>query len=308
MRRFTTFARGSSVPAATLNSMQDNAVGLRRGSGAVANGGPGYLGEDGVTWCTGGSGLADGAAAVVDASCDWRACSVNAIFVRLSAADQRAQGAAAWKRNSPDPTHGIAVRRIDDAVTGTGCAASDGVPTISSGHFGIILDELATGADRVFLFADSENDGALTLYNDSGATLHAELKAWGSGESAQGEGTSTVPGFNTGDVDTTDATWTTIVTLSPSTSTGLTLRGSVAAIRDDGTEAGGWDFTVRVRRGSSGNPVTGTAFFALAEHDGTGWDVRVQTSGATVVVQVLGEAATNITWRAEVAATEARPS
>ena len=34
MRRITTFARGSSVPAATLNSMQDNAVGLRRASGA----------------------------------------------------------------------------------------------------------------------------------------------------------------------------------------------------------------------------------------------------------------------------------
>ena len=306
MRRITTFARGSSVPAATLNSMQDNAVGLRLGSGAPSSA-PALLGEDGASWCTPDTtGLADGATAVVDASCDWRGCSLRAVFVRLTAADQRMQGTAAWKRN--DPTQGIAVRVVDDAVTGTGCALSDGVPTISSGHFGIILDELSPGADRVFLFADSENGGALTVYNDSGGALHAELKAWGSSESAQGEGESTVPGFNTGNVATSDATWTTIVTLSPSASTALVLRGSVAAIKSDGTKAGGWDFTVRVRRPSSGNPVTGTAFFALAEHDGTDWDVRVQTSGATVVVQVQGEAATNITWRAEVAATEARPS
>ena len=305
MQLITTFARGSSVPAATLNAMQQRAVGLRRASGAPS-GALALAGRDGAYWCTPDAGVLDGATAVVDASRDWTLHHLEAKFIRLGAAAQRTHGADAWKRN--DPTQAFAVRVVDDAVTGTGCAASDGVPTISSGHFGIILDELSTGADRVFLFADSENDGALTLYNDSGATLHAELFVAGASASAQGGGTSSVPGFSTGDVDTTDATWTTILTLSPGVSTGLTLRGSVAAIKSDGTKAGGWDFTVRVRRPSSGNPVTGTAFFALAEHDGTDWDVRVQTSGATVVVQVQGEAATNITWRAEIAATEARPS
>lgn len=307
MQLITTFARGSSVPAATLNAMQQRAVGLRRASGAPS-GALALAGRDGGYWCTPDAGVLDGATAVVDASRDWTLHHLEATFIRLADDDQRLHGTAAWKRNSPDPTHAIAVRRIDDAVTGTGCAASDGVPTISSGHFGIILDELSAGADRVFLFADSENDGALTLYNDSGATLHAELFVAGASASAQGGGTSTVPGFSTGGVATTDATWTTILTLSPGVSTGLTLRGSVAAIKSDGTKAGGWDFTVRVRRPSSGNPVTGTAAFSLAEHDGTDWDVRVQTSGATVVVQVQGEAATNITWRAEIAATEARPS
>jgi hypothetical protein len=307
MLLITPFARGSSVPAATLNALQQRAVGLRRASGAPS-GALALAGRDGAYWCTGDLGLADGTAIVVDAARDWTTHHLEATFVRLTAADQRMHGAAAWKRNDPSATHGIAVRRIDDALTGTGCAASDGVPTISSGHFGIILDELTTGADRVFLFADSENDGALTLYNASGATLHAELFVAGASASAQGGGTSTVPGFSTGDVDTGDAAWTTIVTLSPATSTALVLRGTVAAIRDDATEAGGWEFTVRVRRGAAGNPVTGTAFFTLADHDGTGWDVRAQTSGATVVVQVHGEAAANITWRAEIAATEARPS
>ena len=305
MQLITTFSRGSSVPAATLNAMQQRAVGLRRASGAPS-GALALAGRDGGYWCTPDAGVLDGATAVVDASRDWTLHHLEARFIRLTAAAQRLHGADAWKRN--DPSQAFAVRVVDDAVTGTGCAASDGVPTISSGHFGIILDELSAGADRVFIFADSENDGALTLYNDSGATLHAELFVAGASASAQGGGTSSVPGFSTGDVDTTDATWTTIVTLSPATSTALTLRGSVAAIRDDGTEAGAWDFTVRVRRGSSGNPVTGTAAMSLSEHDGSGWDVRVQTSGATVVVQVHGEAATNITWRAEIAATEARIS
>lgn len=305
MRRITTFARGSSVPGATLNAMQDNAVGLRRGSGAPSDA-PALLGEDGASWCTGASGLADGATAVVDASCDWRGCSLRAVFVRLAAADQRMQGAAAWKRN--DPTQGIAVRAIYDAVTGTGCALSDGVPTISSGHFGIVLDELSPAASRVFLFADSENDGALTLYNDSGTTLHAELKAWGSSASAQGGGTSTVPGFSTGDVATTDATWTTVLTLSPRTSSSLLLHGSVTAIRSTGAEGGAWTFDARVRRGATGAPVVPTVLFGLTDADGTGWDVRLQVSGTTVVVQVHGEAAKNITWRAEVQTTEAKIS
>ena len=64
----------------------------------------------------------------------------------------------------------------------------------------------------------------------------------------------------------------------------------------------------RVLRGASGAPAVPTLLFGLSDHDGTGWDVRAQVSGNTVVVQVHGEAATDITWRAEVQATEARIS
>ena len=305
MQLITLFARGSSVPAATLNAMQQRAVGLRRASGAPS-GALALAGRDGGYWCTPDAGVLDGATAVVDASRDWTLHHLEAKFIRLGAAAQRTHGADAWKRN--DPAQAFAVRVVDDAVTGTGCAASDGVPTISSGHFGIILDELSTGADRVFLFADSENDGALTLYNDTGSALHAELFVAGASASAQGGGTSTVPGFSTGGVATTDATWTTIVTLSPSASSSLGLAGTVGAIRDDGAAGGTWTFQARVLRGASGAPTVPTVLFGLSDHDGTGWDVRVQASGNTVVVQVHGEAATDITWRAEVQATEARIS
>jgi hypothetical protein len=305
MQRITTFARGSSVPAATLNAMQDRAVGLRPASTLSAvSGAVALYGEDGCYWPTPDTGVADGDIAVVDASRDWRSHHVTARFIRLTAAAQRLHGADVWKRN--DPTQAIAVRVVEDAWTGANAAAivAGVAPVIGAGVFAIVLDELSAGADRVFLYARS-SDGALCLYNDSGTTLHAELFVAGSSASSAGGGSSTVPGFLTGDVDTSDATWTTIVTLTPAPSSSVVLAGSVAAITSDGGDGGGWTFAVRVRRGAAGAPSVGTAVFSLAEFDGTGWDVRVQTSGSDVVVQVLGEAATEITWRAEVQATEA---
>jgi hypothetical protein len=310
MRRITTFARGSSVPAATLNAMQDRAVGLTRAlvdGVAAPTGTLALTGRDGRYWCTPDTaGVLDGAIAVVDNTRDWRSHHVTATFVRLTAAAQRLHGADVWKRN--DPTQEIAVRRIEDAWTGVNLAAiTAGVPpVIGAGVFAIILDELAAGTNRIFLYA-RESDGALCLYNDSGGALHADLFYDGSSASTSSGGTSTVPGFLAGEVNTTDATWTTVpecsATLAQSSS--VTFQGMVSAIRDDGTEGGSWVFSARARRPSSGVPVLGAITFSLADYDGTGWDVRLAVSGSDVVVQVLGEAAVNLTWRAEVQTTEA---
>lgn len=310
MQRITTFARGSSVPAATLNAMQDRAVGLVRataGGVAVPTGTLALSGRDGRYWCTPDAGVADGAIAVVDDTRDWKSHHIEGTFIRLTAAAQRLHGADVWKRN--DPTQTFSVRTIADAWTGVNTVAivAGVAPVIGAGVFAILLDELSAGADRIFLYA-RESDGALCLYNDSGAALHAELFFAGASASSSGGGTSTVPGFLTGDVDTTDATWTTIVTLTPAPSSSVVLAGSVAAITSDGVDGGGWTFAVRVRRGAAGAPSVGTAVVTLAECAGTGWDVRVQASGSDVVVQVHGEAATEITWRAEVATTEAKIS
>lgn len=305
-RRVTTFARGSTIPARALNTVQDEMAGLIPASGTVT-GTVALTGRDGRYWSSPDAGVADGAVAVVDATRDWKRHRVRGTFVRLTAADQRLHGAAAWKRN--DPTQAIAVRSFDDGWTGTNTVAIAAAPVIGSGVFAIILDELSTGADRVFLYA-RESDGALCLFNDTGSALHAELDVEASGASAAGGGTSAVPGFLSGDVDTEDATWTTVpdCTATLAASSSVVFRGMVAAIRDDGTEAGAWTFTVRARRPSSGAPVLGTVLFGLAEHDGTGWDVRVQVSGSDVVVQVHGEAATDITWQVDIETTEAKIS
>jgi len=308
MQRITTLARGSHIPAATLNAMQDRAVGLRPAStlSAVA-GALALYGEDGCYWPTPDAGVADGAIAVVDASRDWKSHHVTARFIRLTAAAQRLHGADVWKRN--DPTQAIAVRVVEDAWTGANAAAivAGVAPVIGAGVFAIILDELSAGANRVFLYARS-SDGALCLYNDSGATLHAELFYRGSSASSSGGGASSVPGFLFGDLDTTDATWTTVpgcnATLAQSST--VTFSGMVSAIRDDGTEGGSWTFTARARRPAAGVPVMGTVLFGLTDSDDATWDVRVQVSGSDVVVQVMGAVGKTVTWRAEVQTTEAK--
>ena len=115
-----------------------------------------------------------------------------------------------------------------------------------------------------------------------------------------------MPGFLHGEAATADATWTTILSATLAQSSTVTFVGAVSAIRSDGAAGGSWTFTARARRPASGVPVMGTALFGLVDFDGTGWDVRVQVSGSDVVVQVHGEAATAITWRAEVQTTEAK--
>ncbi len=306
MQRAGTFARGSRVPAATLNRIQDEAAGLKTATGTVS-GTVALTGRDGRFWSSPDAGVADGAIAVIDASKDWRSHHVRGVFTRLTAAAQRLHGADAWKRN--DPTQAIVVRTFEDEWTGVNTVAiTAGVaPVIGSGVFAVILDELSAGADRVFLYA-RESDGALCLYNDSGATLHAELDYEGSGASSSTTASPTVPGFLFGDVATTDATWTTVpgcsATLAQSST--VTFQGMVSAIRDDGTEGGSWTFTARARRPASGAPVMGTVFFTLVDADDATWDVRVQVSGSDVVLQVKGAAGKTVTWRGEIQTTEAK--
>lgn len=304
MQRTATYARGSRVLAANLNRAQDEAAGLKRATHATSLS-LALAGRDGRYWSSPDAGVLHGAVAVIDDSRDWKSHRVRGTFVRLTAADQRLHDTAAWKRN--DPTQGIAVRSFDDGWTGTNTAAVVAAPVIGASVFAIILDELAPSASRVFLYARSD-DGALCLFNDSGATLHAELDVEPSGASASAVGSATVPSLITGDADTTDATWTTLATATLAQSSCVTFAASVSAIRDDGTEGGGWAFTARARRPASGVPVVGTPVVTLAEHDGTGWGVRLVESAGDVLLQVQGEAATNITWRAEMTATEARIS
>ena len=184
MRRNTTFSRGSAIPAATLNAMQDEAAGLIRAS--VANGAPALVGVDGRHWCLPDAGVADGYVAVIDATpgLDWRARLVWGTWARLETASQRLQGADAWQGN--DVTRPIA-RKIFHGRTGTGAkGAADATvdtgvpPVVASGSFAVVVDELDSSSHRVWLYADPD-DGSLCLYNASGATLHGELLVHGAG-------------------------------------------------------------------------------------------------------------------------------
>ncbi len=184
MRRNTTFSRGSAIPAATLNAVQDEQCGLIRAS--VANGAPALVGADGRHWCTPDVGVANGTVAVIDttAGLDWRARLVWGSWARLETAAQRLQGADAWQGN--DPARPI-TRRPFHGRTGTGAkgaadaTVADGTaPVVASGSFAVVVDELASTSQRVWLYARA-SDGALCLYNASGGTLHGELLVHGAG-------------------------------------------------------------------------------------------------------------------------------
>lgn len=304
MRRVYPFARGSEVGAGPLNRIQDEQLGLVRATGSA---GPLLTGADGRHWTTGGSGLADATIAVVDASVDWRDRRLHGVFLRLAAANQRTGQSAAWQRNDLTATYGIATRPLHDAVTRSGAAVTAGVtPTLGSGVPVAVLDDVPGG--RVYLYARS-TDGALCLYNSTGGLLHAELEVYGSREAPSSGTAPGVPSYLAGDVETTDATWTTVpgCVASLAVSSVVTFRGTVSAIRDNGTEGAAFTFEAAFRRGASGAPVpVGADLFLLVARDDAAFDARIQVVSNDVVVQVHGAASKTMTWRVEIDTTEAR--
>lgn len=181
MRRLTTFARGSHIPAATLDGMQDRSVALAPASAAPATL---LTGADGRWWTTTGLGVEHGTAILVDASLDWRGRRIWGTWRRLPAATWVPGGADDYRAN--DPAEAVATRRFD-GWTGTGALATggdpidDGAPPVhAAGSYPVVIDELTSAATRVWLFADP-SDGHLWLYNASGAWLHGTLLVFGAG-------------------------------------------------------------------------------------------------------------------------------
>lgn len=187
MRRLSDLYRGSHVRAALLNGLQNEQVGLVAGTENPAAARL-LTGADGRYCCTPDAGLANGASVALDDSIDWRDHVVRGDFIRLTSAAQRLDGADAWQMN--DPALALAVRRFTNGRLGAGTAT----PTVlSSTSPTVIVDELASTAQRVFLYADPD-DGTLRLHNGSGATLHAELFVEGMSEpESLGEGPAPIP-------------------------------------------------------------------------------------------------------------------
>lgn len=308
MRRNATFARGVPVPSAVLNSVQDEQIGLMPATDAPATL---LRGADGRWWTTLDAGLADAVLRTIDTSVDWRNRRVWGVFRNLGAANRRPGQASDHLLN--DPTSTVSTR-IFHGWTGTGgvgaasAAVADGTPPVLADNaFAVLLDEGATSGDRVWLYAHPDT-GALCVYNDSGAALHAELLVWGASASPSVAAAPGVPGRLTSPTgfNTPNDTWTTAITATPANSSMLTFDVMVAAVRSDGARGGGWKFNATFRRPASGNPVQrGDTVWTLATSDDA-WGVRIQVSGADVVIQVQGQAATNIKWRVEADITEVR--
>lgn len=187
MRRNTSMSRGSAVPAALLNALQDEQEGLIPASDTpqVA-----IKGADGRWWNTPPTtGLASGATRVVDANGDWRNRIVWGALHVLGAADRKPGLGNDYLINDPSASTWV---RLFEGWTGTGgvgaasATVADGTPpVIASGSYAVILDEGATSAARVWLYA-RPSDGALCLYNASGAALHATLRVYGAAAAITG--------------------------------------------------------------------------------------------------------------------------
>lgn len=183
MRRMYNLARGSQVPARLLNGLQDEQLGLIAATDAAGGATAVALdGADGRWWTSPDAGIPDGELRVLDTSVDWRSRRVWGVFRALGAAARRPGQADDHLPN--DPT-GAANARMFNGWTGSGglgaaaaTVANGTPPTIADDQYAVLLDEGATTADRVWLYA-RPSDGALCLYNDSGAALHAELLVWG---------------------------------------------------------------------------------------------------------------------------------
>lgn len=181
MRRNSTFARGTHVPSATFNAIQDEQLGLIPATDAPATL---LKGADIRWWTTIDAGLADGELRIVDNSIDWKNRRLLGVFRALGAANRRPGQADDHVGN--DPALAVGTRSFD-GWTGTGgvgaaaaTVANGTPPELADNAFAVVVDEGATSADRVYLYA-RPSDGALCIYNDSGATLHADLVVAGSG-------------------------------------------------------------------------------------------------------------------------------
>ncbi len=316
MRRNADFGRGSHVPSAVLDAMQDEALGLIPATGNPS-GARALRGADGRYVCTPDAGVPDGELAVLDVSIDWKRRDLWGTLRRLESAAQRQHGNDAWQIN--DPARAVGSRWFE-GTTGAGGLGSgattvaNGTPPVpASGSFAVLIDEGASSADRVWLYA-RPSDGALCVYNDSGATLHAELRVYGAGASPSLGATPGVPGrlVSPAGLGTTHDTWTTAITITPTGASMLTLDVTASAVRSDGARGAAWRFHAAFRTPAGVDPVQiGDAVFVLAAADDLSgavpvWSVRAKAVAADVLVQVRGAAATNIKWRVEASTVEAR--
>jgi hypothetical protein len=105
----------------------------------------------------------------------------------------------------------------------------------------------------------------------------------------------------TGQVQTTDATVTTVVSYAMTDETVAAFDVVVtAARRTNVTKAGRWKRSVVYRRTSAGSAtIVGAIENGTDQETDSAWDVTIDTSTATVRVRVTGASSTNINWTAE---------
>jgi hypothetical protein len=104
-------------------------------------------------------------------------------------------------------------------------------------------------------------------------------------------------GSKQGNVQTTDATVTTLLSFTPTADRTVVVKALIAGRRSDDAAAGGYEVTAtfRVTSGAAVTQVGATTAVATHEDDGT-WAATLDTDGSLIRIRVTGVAGTTIRW------------
>jgi hypothetical protein len=97
---------------------------------------------------------------------------------------------------------------------------------------------------------------------------------------------------------TTDATATTLGTVTPADGKVTTVVAEIYGYRDTGAEAASYFVALTVRRSGATVTAIGTATALHTAEDVAGWAGTLDVSGTTVRVRVTGAASSNVAWSA----------
>lgn len=102
-----------------------------------------------------------------------------------------------------------------------------------------------------------------------------------------------------GQIDTVDATPTTIVTYGCESMVAIKLNVKVIAISPDNNNAKCWDQTMLVKRLDGSVTITANLADIISPAEDAGaasWAIQAVGSGTDVLIQVVGQASTRVNW------------
>lgn len=98
-------------------------------------------------------------------------------------------------------------------------------------------------------------------------------------------------------VQTTDATVTTVESVTTASDTSYTLHATVTAVKSDGSQMASYVLYASYRNDSGAVTQVGTTTVSHTAEDDATWDATLDISGTSIRVRVTGVAATTIRWQ-----------
>jgi hypothetical protein len=152
-----------------------------------------------------------------------------------------------------------------------------------------------SSANLAALVTDETGTGALVFANSptfAGTTVHS-----GTGSTTTNNAKGTVNDANPVNVQTTDATVTTLDSFTLASGTAVTVSWLVAAIRSDSTQGAGYSVMASFRNNGGAVAQIGATQVQSLE-DNSAWAATADNSGTTIRLRVTGAAGVTIQWTA----------